>query len=92
MGLRMAAIGATGSKGRCLFSLQQVHLFGDQIGTRQSGLERKPGVCFVVETGPEAAAGSRILEQGQGLISPGSFLVRATALLGDQRPLPFGIP
>lgn len=58
MGLRMAAIGTTGSKGRCLFSLQQVHLFGDQIGTRQSGLERKPGVCFVVETGPEAAAGS----------------------------------
>lgn len=29
---------------RCLFSLQEVHPFGDQIGTTQSGLERKPGV------------------------------------------------
>lgn len=29
---------------RCLFSLREVHPFGNQIGTTQSGLERKPGV------------------------------------------------
>lgn len=38
------------------FSLQEVHPFGDQIGTTQSGWRGNLVFAFVLETGPEAAA------------------------------------
>lgn len=71
---------------RGLFSLQEVYLVGDQVGSMQSGLERKPGVCLC--TGERSGGYCRILEPGAELLVPVSSLMRAPALLSDQRPLP----